>query len=111
MAVYEGLDTDQIRSAIVERLKIAKLYRPKDHLARKFINKLIEIPIDQIMLDNIIRHRDREGLQSDVDEIALQLYSTNAIPGMLEVEDVEGDVNAFLEDVERRFNRSAALSI
>lgn len=106
---YDKTDPDELRAAIVKTLKVMKRYQPYNAEARRFINELIEIPIETSLIARIMEANEAERIIRTEEEVVTHLYVSNLMLGMEAVE--SGDLDTFLQEVHVRFNESAPLSV
>ena len=106
---YDKVDTEAIRAQIIKTLKVMGMYKPNNQEVRRFINELVEVPIEESLIDRIMEVNEEERIIRTKDEVVTHLFVSNLLLGMEAVEN--GVLDDFMADVRKRFNETSPLNI
>ena len=106
---YSKVNTDKLRAKIIRTLETMGMYQPDDPEARRFINELIEVPIEESLISRIMEVNKEENIILTKSEVVTQLYVSNLLMGMEAV--AAGTLDKFMKTVHARFNVAAPLNV
>ncbi len=98
-----------VRKSVISRLKDCNLHRPSDPMARKFLNDLLDIPLNPKILKIVLNTAKEEDLPDKRQDVINKLYYSNATAGMVIFNEGKNTAS-FLRDVYQRFSTGGAIS-